>query len=75
MRFSLPGNHWIIMLILTTVLHINLLLPNNANENKLNAFQNLMLKKNDSMGLRFIMCRYYLLPMKSIRLDNNCLCS
>ena len=27
------------------------------------------------MGVRFIMRRYYLLPMKSIRLNNNCLCS
>ena len=35
----------------------------------------LQIKKNDSMGVRFIMRRYYLLPMKSIRLDNNCLCS
>ena len=49
------------MLILTTVLHINLLLPNNANENKLNAFQNLMLKYGQqNIKLEFMYDTIYL---------------
>jgi hypothetical protein len=49
------------MLILTTVLHINVLLPNNANEIKLNAFQNLMLKYGQqNIKLEFMYDTIYL---------------
>jgi hypothetical protein len=58
------------MLILTTVLHINLLLPNNANEIKLNAFQNLMLKYGQqNIKLEFMYDTIYLwktLPVSAI---------
>ena len=49
------------MLILTKVLHINLLLPNDANEIKLNAFQNLMLKYGQqNIKLEFMYDTIYL---------------
>jgi hypothetical protein len=58
------------MLILTTVLHINLLLPNNANEIKLDAFQNLMLKYGQqNLKLEFMYDTIYLweaLPVSGI---------